>query len=422
MSDLARRIVPSPLSVSATITGGITLAAGSQKDAFGRLRVSNTVELFAKALEYGEQPLFYENVTGGGGTATYLAAVSGVSLAVTTTGDSVIRQGRQYVRYRPGKSQQIFITGNFGGAEANVTKRIGYYDDDTQPQSTGDGALFQVDGSGVSVVLRSSTSGSSTDTVVAQANWNVDKLDGTGASGVTLDLTREQVMAVTFGWLGAAVVEWGFVIDGQIITVHTIYPANNLTAPFMGVPSLPVRWEIESTGGAGSMFATCASVQSEGGFNTLGVLRSCSRDGTARATSATTLVPLVSVRLLDAYRRAQLMPEGFSILGIGNSPADYEAVVLLNPTLGGAAFAPCSEITERDVTATTVTGGRVLATTYAAGGGGATKGGDAGGALAADVPITSSYDGTKDTLTLAVRPLGTSATNFFGSLSWREFY
>jgi len=170
------------------------------------------------------------------------------------------------------------------------------------------------------------------------------------------------------------------------------------------------------------MYATCASVQSEGGFNTLGVLRSCSRDGTARATSATTLVPLVSVRLLDAYRRAQLVPEGFSILGIGSSPADYEAVVLFNATLGGAVFAPCSEITERDVTATTVTGGRVLATTYAAGGGGATKGGDAGGALAADVPIASSYDGTKDTLTLAVHPLGTSATNFFGSLSWREFY
>jgi hypothetical protein len=47
------------------------------------------------------------------------------------------------------------------------------------------------------VVRRSSTSGGVVDDAINQADWNLDKLDGTGASGVTLDVTKVFIFVVT---------------------------------------------------------------------------------------------------------------------------------------------------------------------------------------------------------------------------------
>jgi len=400
------------------------LNVGAQQDSFGRLRVSQPYELFAKGNEYNNQPLFYQNVLTGTASQSYSSDTTSTTLTAAAGGDTAIRQSGWYVRYRPGKSQQVFVTGNFDGAQADATKRMGLFDDDTQTQSTGDGVFFEVDENGIYAVLRSSTSGSSTDTRVAQANWNGDKLNGTGASGATLDLTKHQVAVFSFGWLGSAVIQYGFVIAGEIVWCHTIRPSNDLATVFMARASLPIRWEVRTTGGAGTIQATCASVQSEGGFNTEGVQRSISRAGTGLTTTATTLVPLLTIRLKDAFRRGLVKPVTFSVLGQGSSPENYEVVLLINASLTGATFAAgsASEAVEYDTAATGVSGGRILASEYGFGGGGPTKGGSAGSPIASDVPVSSDYAGTQDTLTLAVRPLGTSSTTFFGSVGWVEFY
>ena len=407
-----------------TGSSGLSLNVGAQLDAFGRLRVSQPYELFGKGNEYDNQPLFYQNVLTGTAAQSYSADTTSTTLTATAAGDTAIRQSRWYVRYRPGKSQQVFITGNFDGQQTGAVKRMGLFDDDTQPQSTGDGVFFEVADAGIFAVLRSSASGSSTDTRTAQSAWNGDKLDGTGASGATLDLTKHQVAVFTFGWLGSAVVRFGFVIEGSIVWCHTIYPSNSLATVFMARPSLPLRWEVRTTDATGTIQATCASVQSEGGFNTQGVQRSVSRAGSGLTTTATTLVPLLTVRLRDGYRRGLLRPATFSALGQGSSPENYEVLLLVNATLTGATFAAgfASEAVEYDTAATAVSGGRLLATEYGFGGGGPTKGGSTGSPIASDVPVSSDYAGSRDTLTLAVRPLGTSSTTFFGSLGWVEFY
>jgi len=402
----------------------VDFAPGAQLDAFGRLRTSQPYELFSKACEYDNQPLFYQNVVSGGASATYSLASTSSTLAVVGGADRVVRQSRWYVRYRPGKSQQIFITGNFGGSQPNVVKRMGYYDDSTQPQSTGDGVFFEVTSEGIFAVLRSSVTGVSVDTRVPQASWNVDRLDGTGPSGITLDLADQQVAVFDFGWLGSAGVRWGFDLGGQVIIAHEVFPANILALPYMARPSLPLRWEVQSTGGAGSMQATCSSVQSEGGFNTQGVQRSISRSGSGLTLTATTLRPLLTVQLKDAYRRSLFSPLYISTLALGSSPESYEVLLLVNPVLTGATFAAgsASETMEYDTAATAVSGGQIVESLYAAGGGASTKGGSLDVVINTDVPLSSSYNGSKDTLTLAVRPLGTSSTTFYGSLTWSEFY
>jgi hypothetical protein len=188
----------------------VDLGTGTQVDSFGR-----PYELFSKACEFDAQPLFYENVLTGSASQSYSTDTTSTTLTAAAAGDVAIRQSRWYVRYRPGKSQQIFVTGNFGGQQTGTVKRMGLFDDDSQPQSTGDGIFFEVDSTGIYVVLRSSASGSSVDTRTAQSNWNGDKLDGSGPSKATLDLTKQQVAVFSYGWLGSSVIQYGFIIEGK---------------------------------------------------------------------------------------------------------------------------------------------------------------------------------------------------------------
>lgn len=400
----------------------VSFAAGSQRDAFDRLRVSQPTEIFATACEFDAQPLFYENITTGTAVATYVTNTSSVDMIVSST-DNVKRQSR-YIRYRPGKSQQIFVSGNFNGLETGTIKRMGYYDDATQTESTGDGIFFEVDETGIFAVRRTSVSGTSEDIRIAQADWNLDPLDGNGPSGVVLDLTKFQVCVFDFGWLGAACIRWGFVLGGTIILVHEEYPSNTLSTPFMRQPSLPIRWEIQGIAGVivGTLTATCASVQSEGGFNTLGVRRSASRTS-ALSLSATTLRPLLSIRLRAGYLRASVEPLALSLLADG--PANHEIVVLWNPTLANASFAAgASGVVEYDTAATAVSGGHQIFSMLAPGSSTGPFSSDvvASSVLQSDTPLASTYAGVPDVLTLAVRPLSASATSFYGSLIWREFY
>jgi hypothetical protein len=66
------------------------------------------------------------------------------------------------------------------------------------------------------------------DTRFTQTNWNIDKADGTGASGYTLDLTRMQMFYMDYSWYGAGEIRFGFRnTRGDIMYVHRI-PNNNL--------------------------------------------------------------------------------------------------------------------------------------------------------------------------------------------------
>ena len=112
------------------------------------------------------------------------------------------------------------------------------------------------------------------DTVVAQASWNLDPLDGTGPSGLTYgtsDWQTCQLFVIDFQWLGVGRIRYGIYYAGVIRYVHEILNTGN-TAPFMKLGKLPVRYEITSNGGgaAGEMRMICASVMSEGGSQTIG--------------------------------------------------------------------------------------------------------------------------------------------------------
>jgi len=391
-------------------------------DAFARLRVSEPYTVFDSKQVYTNNSLLWSEKTNGvGASIAYNSDKSESQLTVgTVSGEYAIRQTKQYMVYQPGKSHMILITGNAQGAKANVVKRTGYFDDN-------DGVFFELDGLDFNVVLRSSTSGSPVDTQVAQASWNIDPMDGTGPSGVLLDVTKCQIMFFDLEWLGVGRVRCGWVIDGIPVYCHQFLNANNITEAYMKTATLPVRFEIRNSGVAASsstIQAICCCVLSEGGYNPKARELSIDNGITAK-TFTSTLTPLIQIRLNSSYIRGSIDP--ISIEFMGTTTGDfYRWALILNPTVTGGTAANWQTIShsiaQYDIAATgAVTLGTIIASGYFASGGGGAVGSNnvKNTSLESSIKIAADIDGTSDVLVLAAQTI-TGSGDLFGSIHWRE--
>lgn len=385
---------------------------GMNLDAFGRLRVSNPYTLFDSQNRYTKDPQFDESLSGSA-TSTHLPNESSVQMQVTTaSGDEVVRQTKRSFPYQPGKSLFVMCTFAMASGVTNLRQRVGYF-------NANNGVFLQQNNNALSFIVRTYTSGSVSDArEVAQSSWNGDKLDGTGSSGITLDVTKTQILFLDFEWLGVGSVRCGFIIDGKFIVAHTFHNANSLTSVYMQTAILPVRYEIRANGtlsGSKSMKQICSSVISEGGYEQKSALT------WARQTSPTTgvgtsFVPLVSIRLKSANIGAVVIPNGFSFMP--TSASDYFEIALIrNATLTGASYSSISTNVEYDITATALTGGTIVKSEF-------TSSGVLSGNTVND-PSTYNFDlqlgatiaGASDVYTLAVRTVSGTGDGI-GSLSF----
>jgi hypothetical protein len=403
----------------------VKFSDSSSVDAFSRLRVSNPTALFYGQHQYKIDDLRFDNELTGGGTITHDANEAVVDLNVTTaSGDKVIYQTLDYLRYQPGKSQFILMTFVMNTPEANLEQRVGYFNDSN-------GIFLEVkDASTVQIVRRTNTSGSPVDNVVAQASWNVDSFDGTGPSGKTLDLTKTQILVIDAQWLGVGRVRVGFDIDGIIYVAHEFLNANALTLPYTQSFSLPARFEIETTGvisGAASLKAICVAVSSEGGLEIeIGVPISTSNAGTAVTAASGTLTPILSIRPAATFnsvdtRQISILVAGFSATCSTNP--GYLSIIW-NGTLSGPTFAAVdatNSCMEKDVVAgQTISGGVTVFETHipTAGVGVGASGGISRGLLSS-LPLTKKLDGTQIPLTIAIAGIGGTAPSL-ASFNWVE--
>lgn len=391
-------------------------------DAFGRQRVSQPYTLFDSQSRYAADNQFDTATTGTGSTA-FNTNQSSVSLSVTAGGvGSVVRQTYRSFPYQPGKGLLVLATFQMDASNsANLSQKVGYF-------NSQNGVFFsKVDGT-KAFTLRSYTGGSVDDTrTVAQSSWNGDKLDGTGASGLTLDLTHPQILWMDFEWLGVGSVRCGFIINGEYITCHTFNTANTYgTTVYMTTAILPVRYEITSTAAvAASLTQICSSVVSEGGFEAVSI------DHVARRTTifptistAATFFPIVSIRLATGRTGAVVLPNRVQFLP--TTSQNYEVALLKNPTLTGATWAatvPSDSNVEYDVAATAISSiGTIAQTDYITSSG---SGGTANTAVSTgynwDLQLGASIAGVSDIYTLAVRTVsGATTGDGLGSISFYD--
>jgi hypothetical protein len=302
------------------------------RDAFGRARVSEPYCLFDSKLMIDSAPNFWDDqqVSGTGTSSTYDKPNAKVRLAVSaSTAGTRQRQTFRRFNYQPGKSQQVLMTFVLGTKATGITRRVGYFSDYN-------GIYLEQTSTGARFVIRKNSVNTE---VYEQASWNVDKLDGTGPSGFTLDLTKTQIMWIDFEWLGVGSVRMGFVINATFIMVNVAHHANTTqTDVYMTSPNLPMRYELinSGTGGAATLDCICASVVVEGGSQNAGLPRSVDR-GTTPLTTANdaNLYPIIGLRLSAAGTNVSVQPTHASM--ICTSTAFLRYAILINPTLAGNA-------------------------------------------------------------------------------------
>ena len=330
-------------------------------DAFGRLRVSNPLTLFDSSHRYRDNGLWNTLATNGG-TAVFSPNEGLVNLSVNgANGSQIIRETTKVFSYQPGKSLLVFNTFVMAPAQTGLRQRVGYYGIDN-------GIYIQLNDDILSFVERSIVTGSPTESIVPQAAWNADTMDGNGPSGITLDITKAQIFFMDIEWLGEGTVRLGFVIDGNFIVCHRFNHANLIASTYITTASLPLRYEISA--GVAGIIATlkqvCSTVISEGGYELRGAQQAIGIPITAPRSLATagTYYPIISIKLNTSYLDAVVILTALSIMGTATGIYNWQ-VIATGTTTGGTWFsAGANSSVDYNITGTGFSGGRILASGF----------------------------------------------------------
>jgi hypothetical protein len=301
------------------------------KDKTGALRVSTKTPLFTSKLTRDNRPDIWDEVLEGTATSNWSNTNASVTLTVSANNDVAIRQTKQRIPYSPGDPQLIEVTGSFNAPTANTIQRIGSFNSDGgTPYDSGlDGIYFEVDGSTIYAVIRKS---GVEVAKIPQSSWNIDKLDGTGESGITLDISKVQIFVFSYLWLAVDGVNFGFKIGEEIIICHIEQFVNIDTSCYMSTPNHSIRYELRSTGGAASLQCICSAVFSENGVIPTGKNVSVHReitDGKSCLNGQHT--PVIAVRLKSDNLDESYLLEAFNLLSTTRANACY--VISYNPLL-----------------------------------------------------------------------------------------
>jgi len=150
----------------------------------------------------------------------------------------------------------LYIVGNKLGdtGQAGVVRNWGCFDAD-------EGFMFRLDGTTLSVVHRrtfevdlymNDDANGKSEGVIPQSSWNRDKLDGTGASGMNLDVSKPNTYWIDYQNLAGGAIRWGVFNGGERIVCHEMDmgnggPMNTWTTNSIKNPNRPICWSMKRT-------------------------------------------------------------------------------------------------------------------------------------------------------------------------------
>ncbi len=244
------------LDVDITGSANIRFAEGlPQLDAWGKLRVSGGTQLGDYV--FGQEAVFKDNfspVQLSGGYTTYSNTRHSVKIGVDNTVDSAngfaSSSSNQYHHYVAGSSHLYAGTALLNSpSSTGNTRNWGMFDANNGFFfRLGTGGVGATDSTGLSVVLRNNIGEApNKDTIIPRNQWNGDKLDGTGDSQATIDLSKINIWWIDVQWHGAGRIRYGTYIDGQRVVCHSEYIGNTQSLAMSQTASLPVCFSNKSS-------------------------------------------------------------------------------------------------------------------------------------------------------------------------------
>lgn len=308
------------------IDSAVSIKDSANLDAFSRLRVSNPLILHNSQFTYDLAPIIMEQITNGSGATIAHDTTNRQALMTfssTPTGGKAFMQSYEYLPYQPGRSQLIFVTFNMIAAVANTLKFAGYSDGVNGIEFQNNGTVNQF------VVYSGSSAGNET---VTQSSWNLDKMDGTGPSGITLDISKTQILVIDIQALYVGRVRIGFDIGGQIMYAHEFLHANLFASPYIQSANLPVRCGMTCTGTVSTtMNFICSAVISEGGTEDINIFGYTFQQDSGPISVTTGGTHMLSLRPRTTFNsitnRTRVAYIDVEIYNAGNQPVQWQLCV-----------------------------------------------------------------------------------------------
>ena len=335
-----------------------------------RLKISPYQTVFFNTFQYGKETDIWDERVVGVGTATFNANASNIVMQVgSTAGSKIVRQTKNVMRYIPGRGATLSFAIRLDTPQVGIRRRFGLFDENN-------GVYFEDDGGTYSYVLRSSVTGITTETRVFRDDWNGEKFDGNGWTGVTADPTKQQMISINYEWYGAGIVQFAWLMKNETVASHTFENSNTNPGVWCSTPFLPIRLEIENvTGAAGThyIYQGSNSLIQEGEPEKLGTLLSISNPITGTTmSSANTFYPIISIRLKSDELSAVMLLR--SLQAATNDNTNIYWRLFENATLTGGTWVDHPDensFMQYNTTATALSGGTALLNGFVVGGGAA---------------------------------------------------
>lgn len=221
-----------------------------------------------------------------GATIARVGSLLTMSSGIQATGETTI-QTIENVSYKAGRDIEWIATARFDPPVANNSRRYGLYAEDNGVYIGYENLIF-----GVSVRK------AGVSTFIPQSQWNTDKCDGTGKSGLNLNFSKINIYRITFGYLGVAPIFYQVYGGHKLgwITMHVYDIANTSESTHIDMPYLPIRASNKNSGNTIDVKMYSASVYA-GTIDGMGSFDSSSREFSRRITklalSAATDTPII---------------------------------------------------------------------------------------------------------------------------------
>ncbi len=259
---------------------------------------------------------------------------------------------------------------------------------------------------------------STTNNWMPQTSWNIDPMDGTGSSGMTLDPTKLNVYAIQFQYLGAGAIEFLVEDDntGLFSMVHRIEYANKNIKPSLQNPTLPLHMMSKNTTNTTNLTVKSGSM---GGFiqgkeSDVGLLKGSDNVKIGVGTVQTNILTVKNNFVYQSKEnRTKVRIDGINLSSDGTKLATMR--VTKNAVLGGTpAFSDIdsdTSVISTDTAGTTVTNGVELLAVQL------------GKADSKELPLKQFKIDLLPGETLTISGAVTSSTSDLGaSIHWRELF
>ena len=276
-------------------------------------------------------------------------------------GAKALLASKARINYQPGQGANAVFSAIFEAGVPGNRQYIGI-------GNASDGFFFGYNEMNFGLLYRNNYN----DTWISQNNWNQDKLDGLGKSGLTLNPLFGNVYKIQYQWLGFGIIKF-FVKNpdnGLWILVHLIdYSA--ATAPNISNPSMQLlAANMNNTGSSANVTMKTSSMAgfiegqlaSSNLYSNFSIFTTGSIDSQQRT--------FLSIKNNELYQglnnQSMIVLDSLSILNGASNTGTYVATLFKNPSVSGASYTSVASnsVVSYDTSKTGVSGSEMLLFAY----------------------------------------------------------